>query len=243
MGRPSKSRKKTKAKRSRPRRTSARVVEMQSPPCPLAGQVDLIELPPDPPPQASSAVVIGPPPDSSAQMETVNVREEPPAPQTTERNLTEPPPEPPRAPSTEECPPGPIKILVVEDGNFLRLGIQRALVRAGYSVVTAADGEAARKSQPDLILLDLLLPKVGGQDVLKTLKHDPATAAISVVVLTGLSQRNAERLVADGALGFLQKSDLGLEKGSEVLLAALSAIVQQLPVLQARKRATAAASR
>ena len=135
---------------------------------------------------------------------------------------------------------------MVEDGSFLRLGIQRALARAGYSVVTAADGEAgieaARKSQPDLILLDLLLPKIGGQDVLKTLKKDPATASISVVVLTGLSQRNAERLQADGALAFLEKSDRGIEKGPEVLLAALSAIVQQLPCIQVRKRAASAAS-
>jgi len=154
----------------------------------------------------------------------------------------------PIAPPTSEepeGPPKPVKILLVEDGNFLRLRIERALSRAGYCVVTATDGEkgleVARTAQPDLILLDLLLPRIGGQDVLKTLKRDPATAGISVVVLTGLSHKNAERLLADGALAFFEKSELALEKGSEFLLAAVSRIVQRLPaVLEGRKRAVAA---
>jgi CheY-like chemotaxis protein len=160
-----------------------------------------------------------------------------------------PQPEPaPRAPLSPQAdgPPKPIKILLVEDASFLRLAIERALARAGYSVVTAIDGEqgieAARKAQPDLILLDLLLPKVGGQDVLKALKKDPATAGIAVVVLTGLSQMNAERLQADGALAFLEKSALALEKGSGVLLEALQGIIQGLPWAQGRKRPAAAGS-
>jgi two-component system, OmpR family, response regulator len=267
----SKSRKKAKAaKRSRPGRADAKLVETPPALSPPEILVDIIEVPPEPTPQPVSAELIMPalehpaqlrvdvyemPPESLRQATESNLTDhtepEPPEPDHTEPDRTEPEPaepdppepEPPPAP-IEEAPSGPIKILLVEDGNFLRLEIQRALVRAGYAVVQAADGEAAidaaRKTQPDLILLDLLLPKIAGQDVLKALKRDPATADISVVVLTGLSQKNAERLQADGALAFLEKSDLALDKGPDVLLAALSSIVQRLPRTRGRKRAAAA---
>jgi CheY-like chemotaxis protein len=111
------------------------------------------------------------------------------------------------------------KILLVDDSKFLRLATERALARAGYAVITAADGEGAlqmaREQQPDLILLDMLLPKMPGPEVLKALKKDPATAGIAVVVLTGLSEKNAARLRKDGACAFLEKSALGLDQGAE----------------------------
>lgn len=125
-----------------------------------------------------------------------------------------------------------IKILLVEDSKFLRLATERALTRAGYEVFTAIDGQEALKmapeKHPDLILLDMLLPGMTGPDVLKALKKDPATAKIAVVVLTGLSQKNAERLRHDGAFAFLEKSGLALERGSEPLLLALADILKQL---------------
>ncbi len=124
------------------------------------------------------------------------------------------------------------KILLVDDSKFLRLATERALARAGYLVSTAADGEdalvMAKAKKPDLILLDMLLPKMAGPDVLKALKGDPATAGIAVVVLTGLSQKNAMRLQQDGACAFLEKSALGLDKGSETLLTSLARILQKL---------------
>ena len=124
------------------------------------------------------------------------------------------------------------KILLVEDSKFLRLATERALARAGYNVSTAIDGEEAvakaREILPDLILLDLLLPKVSGTDVLKALKRQPATADIPVVVLTGMSQRNAEWLRRDGASAFLGKAELALDKGPEALLAALAQVIKQL---------------
>jgi CheY-like chemotaxis protein len=133
------------------------------------------------------------------------------------------------------------KILLVDDSKFLRLATERALARAGYEVITAADGEhalqLARENAPDLILLDMLLPKMSGPDVLKALKTDPATAAIAVIVFTGLSQKNAERLRQDGAYGFLDKSELGLDTGCEALLAALAQIVKKLPRRDAQARA------
>jgi len=76
-------------------------------------------------------------------------------------------------------------ILLVEDSKFLRLASERALVRAGYSVVSTDDGEQAlREAQqhiPDLIRLDMLLPKLGGPEVPRALKKNPATAQIPVV--------------------------------------------------------------
>jgi CheY-like chemotaxis protein len=124
------------------------------------------------------------------------------------------------------------KILLVDDSKFLRLATERALSRAGYEVLTAVDGtqalETVRKQKPDLILLDMLLPKMTGPDVLKALKNDPATAGIPVVAFTGLSQKIAIRLEQDGACAFLDKSQLELEKGSEALLAALARIIQKL---------------
>src|SRR5437660_1238861 len=111
------------------------------------------------------------------------------------------------------------KILVVEDSKFLRMATERALAHAGYEVSSAGDGEEAvrlsKEKLPDLILLDMLLPKMGGPEVLRALKKEDATAKIPVVVLTGLSPKNAERLQEDGAAGFLEKSALGLDKGSE----------------------------
>jgi CheY-like chemotaxis protein len=124
------------------------------------------------------------------------------------------------------------KILLVDDSKFLRLATGRALERAGYEVSTATDGpnalEMAREQKPDLILLDMLLPKMTGPDVLKALKNDPATAGIAVVAFTGLSQKNAVRLQQDGACAFLDKAELGLDKGSEALLAALARIMRML---------------
>jgi len=131
-----------------------------------------------------------------------------------------------------------IKILLVEDSKFLRLATESALSRAGYSVTSAVDGDEAlllaRQKAPDLILLDMLLPKMSGPDVLKALKLDPSTKAIPVVVMTGMSQKNASRLQQDGALAFLEKSALELDKGSEKLLSALQKILELLPNTQSR---------
>ncbi len=127
---------------------------------------------------------------------------------------------------------GTTKILLVDDSKFLRLATERALARAGYEVLTATDGEhaleVARAKRPDVILLDMLLPKMTGLDVLRALKRDIETARIAVVVFTGLSQKNAVRLQQDGAVAYLEKSELGLEKGCDGLLSALAKIVREL---------------
>ena len=118
-----------------------------------------------------------------------------------------------------------MKVLLVEDSKFLRLSTERALTKAGYEVVCAGDGEEAlrlaRAHLPALVLLDMMLPKVSGPEVLKALKHDPATAGIAVLVLTSLSPKNAAALQKDGAAGFFEKSDLMLGAGPNSLVAAV----------------------
>lgn len=135
-----------------------------------------------------------------------------------------------------------MKILLVEDSKFLRLAAERALVRAGYEVCSAGDGEealqVAGERLPDLILLDMLLPKMSGPDVLAALKKDSLTKAIPVVVLTGMSEKNADWLRNEGAVGFLEKSALELDKGSARLLEAVEKILKQ--VASGRASATTA---
>lgn len=124
------------------------------------------------------------------------------------------------------------KILLVDDSKFLRLATERALARAGYEVSAATDGETAlhtaREKKPNVILLDMLLPKMTGPEVLKALKTDPATAGIAVIAFTGLSYKNANRLEQDGACAFLDKAQLGLDKGADALLVALARILRSL---------------
>ena len=103
-------------------------------------------------------------------------------------------------------------ILLVEDSKFLRIATERALTKAGYRVVTAGDGEEALVKAnayiPDLVILDMLLPKLSGPEVLQALKKNDATAGIPVLVLSSLSQKNEEKLLQDGASAFLEKGPL-----------------------------------
>ncbi len=113
-------------------------------------------------------------------------------------------------------------ILLVEDSRFLRLATEQTLIRAGYSVLTASDGEEALRIAytmiPDLILLDMLLPKLGGAEVLEGLKKSPLTARIPVIVLSSLSQKNEAKLKKVGAVAYFEKSKLELDQNSESLL-------------------------
>jgi CheY-like chemotaxis protein len=110
----------------------------------------------------------------------------------------------------------PRRILLAEDDRFLRKASSMALRRRGYEVIEAVDGEEAlRLAQapaPDLILLDLIMPKMQGFEVLRRLKADPATRAIPVIVLTNLSQDvDRQRAIDAGALDYLVKANLSLD--------------------------------
>jgi CheY-like chemotaxis protein len=112
-------------------------------------------------------------------------------------------------------------ILLVDDSRFLRLANERALTKAGYNVSTAADGEQAlrlaKETPPDLVVLDMLLPKVGGPQVLRELRNDPTTAMIPVIVLSSLPQSNEQKLKSEGAIAYFEKSKLDLDHDDELV--------------------------
>ncbi|HEV2396861.1 MAG TPA: response regulator [Candidatus Sulfotelmatobacter sp.] len=121
-----------------------------------------------------------------------------------------------------------MKILIVEDSRMLRLAIERSLVRAGYEVISAGDGEQglalAQRMQPDVILLDMMLPLLEGTSVLRELRQHSATTNIPVIILSGLSQKNEEKLKTAGALAYFEKSKLDLENGSKALIQILKQV-------------------
>jgi twitching motility two-component system response regulator PilH len=124
-----------------------------------------------------------------------------------------------------------MKILLIEDSKFQRIANERALVKAGYSVVQAGDGEeglrVARKDIPDLILLDMMLPKVSGLEVLRALKGDGLVKHIPVVVLSGLGQGNEIKLMSEGAAAFVMKSEKSLENNSSALIQTVESVLTQ----------------
>jgi CheY-like chemotaxis protein len=113
------------------------------------------------------------------------------------------------------------KVLLVEDSKFLPMATEHSLSKAGYLVSTAADGEealqVAKEKLPDIILLDMMLPKISGPNVLKALKENHATMHIPVIVLTSLSQKNEEKLTSEGAAAHFEKSALALDQNSDLL--------------------------
>jgi len=120
-------------------------------------------------------------------------------------------------------------VLLVEDSKLLRLAGERALHRAGYQVLAAADGEQAlslaRENHPNVILLDMLLPKLSGLEVLRTLKTDAQTKDIPVIVLSSLAQANEAKLLAEGAAAFFEKSEHMLQDDYSELLRKLEAVL------------------
>jgi CheY-like chemotaxis protein len=129
-------------------------------------------------------------------------------------------------------------ILLVEDSKFLRAATERILTKAGYQVICAGDGddalELAGSSLPHLIVLDMMLPKLSGPEVLRSLKKNDLTAHIPVVVLSSLSQNNGQKLVQEGADAFIEKGSLLANPGRllEAVMAALLRIaVPHPPIL------------
>jgi len=108
---------------------------------------------------------------------------------------------------------------------------REGLSRAGFLVSTAADGEEAlriaKEQLPDIVLLDMMIPKISGPDVLKALKENPATTHIPVIVLSSLSQQNEERLIGQGAAAYFEKSTLELDKGSDRLATTIQSVLNR----------------
>jgi DNA-binding response OmpR family regulator len=103
------------------------------------------------------------------------------------------------------------KVLLVEDDLFIRELYVEVLQKEGFTVLTADDGEAGLalgKANPDaaIMLLDIMLPKMHGIDILKNLKSDAATKILPVLILTNLTEENVvQEALHLGAVGYLVK--------------------------------------
>ncbi len=99
-----------------------------------------------------------------------------------------------------------MKILVAEDSSTVRRLVVARLTADGYQVLEAADGEEtvtlARREQPDLLVLDKVMPKLDGFEVIRILREDPVTRSVPIVMLT-------ERTTEEDVLGGLE---LGVEE-------------------------------
>ncbi|HLC70071.1 MAG TPA: response regulator [Patescibacteria group bacterium] len=110
-------------------------------------------------------------------------------------------------------------ILLVEDDVFLADIYQKKFDMEGYKVTLADNGEKAlveaKKKKPDIILLDILLPKLDGFAVLSELKKDPTTSSVPVILLTNLGQKDdVEKGLEMGAVDYLIKAHF---KPSEIV--------------------------
>lgn len=103
------------------------------------------------------------------------------------------------------------KILIIEDDPLMQRMYQKAFSFDGYEVVVAGDGlegiDQLRANKPDLVLLDVMMPKMNGLEVLDKVKADPELKATPVIMLTNLAgSADAEKALAKGAVKYIVKS-------------------------------------
>jgi len=110
-------------------------------------------------------------------------------------------------------------VLLVEDDPFLSSVLRMKLEKESFKVVRAADGEEAlnflteQSVKPDLILLDLILPKKNGFEVLETIRQDPLLEKLPVIIISNLGQpSDIERGKALGVIDYFIKARLSVEE-------------------------------
>lgn len=108
------------------------------------------------------------------------------------------------------------KILIVEDDKFLIKAYEIKFKKEGFDIMLAGDGmaglEMAQKN-PDLVILDLMLPKLNGFEFLETIKKDEKLKNIPVIVLSNLGQKaDMDRVMLLGAADYLVKTEYSLEE-------------------------------
>ena len=105
-------------------------------------------------------------------------------------------------------------ILVVEDSPFLRYAARAVLQRRGYVVLEAADGQEAMDimahTQPDLVLLDLVMPRLSGTEVLNAMRNHPELKTIPVLVISNLEETDAGAAVQSQVQGYFVKANMSL---------------------------------
>lgn len=122
------------------------------------------------------------------------------------------------APRRDNTANAGIYVLVVEDDKFLRELLVRKLASEKFTVENAIDAEAAfailaKDRVPNIILLDLILPVVSGFDILAKVKSDPKTAAVPVIILSNLGQKeDIDRAKSLGAYDFMVKANFTLDE-------------------------------
>ncbi|MBI4270072.1 MAG: response regulator [Candidatus Rokubacteria bacterium] len=109
------------------------------------------------------------------------------------------------------------QVLLVEDDRFLRRACEASLRQRGFAVTTAEDGEEglrlARSRGFDLVLLDMLMPKLSGLSVLRALREEEATRALPVLILSNSSrEQDVSEVTALGVSGYLVKANLSLKE-------------------------------
>ncbi len=118
------------------------------------------------------------------------------------------------------------KILFIEDEFALQKTFSEILDTQGYEIIQALDGETglklAQTINPDLILLDLVLPKIHGFEILKKIKQDEKTKNIPIIVLTNSENiENINKSIELGAFAYLVKADYSLKEVVEKVKKAL----------------------
>lgn len=109
------------------------------------------------------------------------------------------------------------KIILIEDEEALQKSLSKSLEMENFTVISAYDGKAglemALKENPDLILLDLILPQMDGFEVLKELKKSPKTKDVPIIILTNLEQsQSVEKTMEFGPLNYLVKANYNLDE-------------------------------
>lgn len=104
------------------------------------------------------------------------------------------------------------KVLIIEDDQLIQRMYSKIFTFEKYDVVTASDGEEgldkARSEKPTIILLDVMMPKMNGMQVLEKLKLDPETRSVPVVMLSNLAGDNdVETALSKGAVKYIIKSE------------------------------------
>lgn len=121
------------------------------------------------------------------------------------------------------------RVLLAEDDRFLRRAGEIALQKRGFTVMTAEDGQQAidmaRAHRPDLLLLDLLMPRKTGMEVLRELRADPATRDLRVLILSNSSKElEMQSATALGVSGYLIKTNLSLKELGDRVTALLQPV-------------------
>lgn len=136
------------------------------------------------------------------------------------------------------------KILLVEDDQSLREIYSIRLTAEGFEIVSASDGEEALalavKEKPDLILSDVMMPKISGFDMLDILRSTPETKDVRVIMMTALSSEDQrERGEKLGADRYLVKSQVGIEDVVNAVHDVLGDLQTAVPVDVPASNATA----